>query len=98
MLPSLTLAFIDGLLLGSQVSYFPLVISCVLLLVVFVGVAFERSAVIPARLGSWCLGCLLVRPPHSKASKSFARMRTEESGLQPSCQLPRAPCIIPGME
>ena len=59
MLPSLTFAFIAGLLVGSQVPYFPLVISCVLLLVAFVSVAVERSALIPTRLGSWWFACLL---------------------------------------
>ncbi|HEY6973974.1 MAG TPA: ComEC/Rec2 family competence protein, partial [Nitrospiraceae bacterium] len=60
MLPSLALAFIAGLLLGSQVPYFPLSVSFALLVVALIGVALERSTLIPARLVSWCYGVLLL--------------------------------------
>jgi competence protein ComEC len=60
MLPSLAIACIGGLLLGSQVPYFPLSVFFALLVVALIGVAFERSALIPARLVSWCYGALLL--------------------------------------
>jgi hypothetical protein len=59
MLPSLALAFIAGLLLGSQIPYFPLSTALALLLAAFAGVALERFALVPVRSVTWCDGLLL---------------------------------------
>jgi competence protein ComEC len=59
MLPSLALAFIAGLLLGSQIPYFPLSTSFGLLVVALVCVALERFALLPVRRVTWCYGLLL---------------------------------------
>jgi len=53
MLPSLVLAFSAGLLLGSQISYFPLSTFFARLLLALVCVAFERFALRPARHVRW---------------------------------------------
>src|SRR5262249_51730776 len=60
MLPSLALAFIVGLLLGSQISYFPLSISFVLFILALLGVGLERFALLPVRQVTWCYGLLLI--------------------------------------
>ncbi len=59
MLPSLALTFIAGLFLGSQISYFPLSVLLVLVLVAFGGVTLERLAQLPVRYVTWCYGLLL---------------------------------------
>jgi competence protein ComEC len=59
MLPSLVLAFISGLLLGSQIPYFPLSTSFALLFIALVGVTLERLALVPVRPVTWCYGLLL---------------------------------------
>jgi competence protein ComEC len=60
MLPSLTLAFIAGLLLGSQVPYFPLSSCFALLVVALVASALERFALVSVRQVTWCYGLLLL--------------------------------------
>jgi competence protein ComEC len=59
MLPSLALAFIAGLLLGSQIPYFPLSTSVAFLVIALVGVTLERFALVPVRSVTWCYGMLL---------------------------------------
>jgi len=59
MLPSLVLAFISGLLLGSQIPYFPRSTSFALLFIALVGVTLERLALVPVRPVTWCYGLLL---------------------------------------
>jgi competence protein ComEC len=59
MLPSLALAFIVGLLLGSQIPYFPLSISFVLFILALLGVGLERFALLSIRQVTWCYGLLL---------------------------------------
>ena len=60
MLPSLTVSFMAGLLVGSQISYFPLSASCVLFLSGLGACILERFNRFPIRQGSWLYGALLV--------------------------------------
>ncbi|HSL05320.1 MAG TPA: ComEC/Rec2 family competence protein, partial [Nitrospiraceae bacterium] len=60
MLPSLTVAFIAGLLLGSQIPYFPLSASFLLLLAGLGAVILERLNRLSARKATWLYGALLV--------------------------------------
>ena len=60
MLPSLTVAFIAGLLVGSQISYFPLSASCLLLLAGLGTFILERLNRFSTRQGMWLYGVLLV--------------------------------------
>ena len=59
MLPSLTIAFIVGLFVGSQIPYFPLSASCLLLLAALGSVLLERAQRISIRQASWLYGTLL---------------------------------------
>ena len=59
MLPSLTSAFIAGLLVGSQIPYFPLSTSCVLLLSALGAYILERLNCFSARQATWLYGALL---------------------------------------
>ena len=54
MLPSLVRAFSAGLLLGSQIPYFPLSTFFARLLLALVCVAVERFALRPVRQVRWC--------------------------------------------
>lgn len=59
MLPSLTAAFLLGLFCGSQVPFFPIVLSCVLAALA-VGISwFERSGSLDPRRAVWLYGALL---------------------------------------
>ena len=60
MLPSLTIAFITGLLVGSQIPYFPLVISFLLLLAGLGAVALEQFNRVSVPKVTWHYGILLV--------------------------------------
>jgi competence protein ComEC len=60
MLPSLTVAFITGLLVGSQIPYFPLVTSFLLLLVGLGAVALEQFNRVSVPKVTWHYGILLV--------------------------------------
>src|SRR5206468_3459557 len=60
MLPSLTVAFIAGLLVGSQIPYFPLSISFLLLLTALGTFVLERLNRFSVRQASWLYGALLV--------------------------------------
>ena len=59
MLPSLTVAFITGLLVGSQISYFPLSASFLLLLAALGSFVLERLNRFTARRATWLYGALL---------------------------------------
>ncbi|MGH7147726.1 MAG: DNA internalization-related competence protein ComEC/Rec2, partial [Nitrospiraceae bacterium] len=59
MLPSLTVAFIAGLLVGSQIPYFPLSISFLLLLSAPGAVTLERLNRFSVRQATWLYGALL---------------------------------------
>ena len=60
MLPSLTVSFIVGLLIGSQIPYFPLSAFFLLLLIGVGAVVLERLARLSARKVTWLYGALLV--------------------------------------
>ena len=60
MLPSLTVAFIAGLLVGSQIPYFPLSASFLLLLAALGAFIFERLNRFSVRQVDWLYGALLV--------------------------------------
>lgn len=60
MLPSLTVAFIAGLLVGSQIPYFPLSTSFLLLLTALGTFVLERLNRFSVRQASWLYGALLV--------------------------------------
>jgi competence protein ComEC len=60
MLPSLTVAFIAGLLIGSQIPYFPLSASFLLFLAGLGAVALERLNRFSVRKVTWLYGALLV--------------------------------------
>jgi competence protein ComEC len=60
MLPSLTVSFIAGLLVGSQIPYFPLSASFFLLLSAFGAFILERLNRYSVRQASWLYGALLV--------------------------------------
>ncbi|RPH81806.1 MAG: DNA internalization-related competence protein ComEC/Rec2 [Nitrospiraceae bacterium] len=60
MLPSLTVAFIIGLLIGSQFPYFPLSASFLLLLAGLGAVATEQLGQFSARKVTWLYGALLM--------------------------------------
>jgi len=60
MLPPLTVAFIAGLLVGSQIPYFPLSASFLLLLVALGAVVLERFNRFSARKATWFYGAVLV--------------------------------------
>ncbi|TKB68374.1 MAG: DUF4131 domain-containing protein [Nitrospira sp.] len=60
MLPPLTVAFIAGLLIGSQISYFPLSSSFLLLLVALAAVVLERFSWLSARKATWLYGAFVV--------------------------------------
>jgi competence protein ComEC len=60
MLPSLTVAFIAGLLVGSQIPYFPLSASSLLLLMALGAVTLERFNWFSVRQATWLYGALLV--------------------------------------
>ena len=59
MLPALTVAFIAGLFLGSQISYFPLSTSALLLLVALGAAILERLHRFSVRQATWLYGALL---------------------------------------
>lgn len=59
MLPSLTAAFIAGLLVGSQIPYFPLSSSFLLLLAALGSVILERFNRVSTRQATWHYGALL---------------------------------------
>ncbi|MCI0428474.1 MAG: DUF4131 domain-containing protein, partial [Nitrospiraceae bacterium] len=60
MLPSLTVAFTAGLLVGSQIPYFPLSASFLLLLAALGAFVLERLNRISVRQATWLYGALLV--------------------------------------
>jgi competence protein ComEC len=60
MLPSLTVAFIIGLLVGSQFPYFPLVTSFLLFLIGLGAVALEQFNRVSVPKVTWHYGILLV--------------------------------------
>ena len=60
MLPSLTVAFIAGLLVGSQIPYFPLSTSFLLLLTALGTFVLERLNRFSVRQATWLYGALLV--------------------------------------
>ena len=60
MLPPLTVAFIAGLLIGSQIPYFPLSSSFLLLLVALAAVVLERFSWLSARKATWLYGAFVV--------------------------------------
>ena len=60
MLPSLTVAFIAGLLVGSQIPYFPLSASFLLLLAALGSFVLERLNRFTVRQATWLYGALLV--------------------------------------
>ncbi len=60
MLPSLTVAFIAGLLVGSQIPYFPLSASFLLLLAALGAFVLERLNRLSSRQATWLYGALLV--------------------------------------
>jgi competence protein ComEC len=60
MLPSLTVAFIAGLLVGSQIPYFPLSASVLLLLAALGAFVLERLNRFSVRQATWLYGALLV--------------------------------------
>ncbi|HEX6825219.1 MAG TPA: DUF4131 domain-containing protein [Nitrospiraceae bacterium] len=60
MLPSLTVAFIAGLLVGSQIPYFPLFASSLLLLMALGLVTLERFNWFSVCQATWLYGALLV--------------------------------------
>ena len=60
MLPSLTVAFIAGLLVGSQIPYFPLSASLLLLLAALGTFVLERLNRSSVRQATWFYGALLV--------------------------------------
>src|SRR5262245_46630108 len=59
MLPPLTVAFIVGLVAGSQIPYFPLSTSFLLLLVALVAILLERLQWFSVRQATWLYGALL---------------------------------------
>src|SRR5215475_8753645 len=59
MLPPLTVAFIVGLVAGSQIPYFPLSTSFLLLLVALVAILLERFTWFSVRQATWLYGSLL---------------------------------------
>ena len=59
MLPSLTAAFIAGLLVGSQIPYFPLSASFLLLLAALGAFVLERLNRLTVRQATWLYGALL---------------------------------------
>jgi competence protein ComEC len=59
MLPSLTVAFIAGLLVGSQIPYFPLSASFLLLLAALGALIFERLNWFTVRHATWLYGAFL---------------------------------------
>ncbi len=59
MLPSLTVAFIAGLLVGSQIPYFPLSASSLLLLAALGSFVLERLNRFSTRQATWLYGALL---------------------------------------
>ena len=59
MLPSLTVAFIAGLLVGSQIPYFPLSASSLLLLMALGAVTLERFNWFSVCQATWLYGALL---------------------------------------
>ena len=59
MLPSLTVAFIAGLLVGSQIPYFPLSASFFLLLSALGAFILERLNRFSVRQATWLYGALL---------------------------------------
>ena len=59
MLPSLAVAFIAGLLIGSQIPYFPLSTSVLLFLVALGTSVFERLNRVTIRQATWLYGALL---------------------------------------
>ncbi|HEY6288005.1 MAG TPA: ComEC/Rec2 family competence protein, partial [Nitrospiraceae bacterium] len=60
MLPSLTVAFIVGLLVGSQIPYFPLSASFLLLLAALGTFVLERLNRFSVRQATWLYGALLI--------------------------------------
>ena len=60
MLPSLVLAFSAGLLVGSQIPYFPLSTFFARLLLALVCVAFEGFALRPVGHVRWCYGLTML--------------------------------------
>jgi competence protein ComEC len=72
MLPSLTVAFIAGLLVGSQIPYFPLSISFLLLLTALGTFVLERLNRFSVRQASWLYGALLVGVVHWAVAVNLA--------------------------
>src|SRR5438132_9591111 len=60
MLPSLTVAFITGLLVGSQIPYFPLSASFLLFLIALGTFIIETVNRFSIRKATWLYGALLV--------------------------------------
>jgi competence protein ComEC len=60
MLPPLSLAFIAGLLVGSQIPYFPLSASFLLLLAAIGAFALERINRFSVRQATWLYGAMLL--------------------------------------
>ena len=60
MLPPLTVAFIAGLLIGSQIPYFPLSASSLLFFVALGAFALERFRWFSIRQATWLYGALLI--------------------------------------
>ena len=72
MLPSLTVAFIAGLLVGSQIPYFPLSASFLLLLSALGAFALERLNRFSVRQATWLYGALLVGVVHWSVTVNLA--------------------------
>ncbi len=68
MLPSLTSVFIAGLFLGSQIPYFPLTVSCLLLFVAGGSVLLERLHHCSIRLATWLEDIAASRRNHAVLS------------------------------
>jgi competence protein ComEC len=60
MLPSLTVAFIAGLLVGSQISYFPISLSFLLLFVALGTFVLEQLNQLSVRQATWLYGALML--------------------------------------
>jgi competence protein ComEC len=73
MLPSLTVAFIAGLLIGSQIPYFPLTGSLLLLLAALGAFIFERLNRFSVRQVNWLYGAVLVGVIYWAVAVNLAR-------------------------
>ena len=72
MLPSLTVAFIVGLLVGSQIPYFPLSASFLLLFAALGSFVLERLNGFSVRQATWLYGSLLVGVVHWTVTVNLA--------------------------